>query len=425
MKFEFMSCPTALPTNGSQIIASNDQQSNHFALLLSEDNLTHNYVTTSYATYKPRTENDYGQLLCIARNAIGKQEAPCAFTLVPGNYREIFNFLLHKQNALILNSSPPSFSFIGFAFLIWFFLRTLFHPFFQLNFQPNHNRISSKLQLIFNSSAGSPDPLRACSVRNVTDHSVIVGCLPGYDGGLKQRFVLSLQELTADQLTSTHQHLLNKHLMDQNKYPSILTTEELEDFNEISSVNSLDKSVVDKLDSGSKSEKGSRKRAKSKSPKQSGSNLINLLEEKAEAPQFDEQLHSSKESEDQSNLSELNQNALTDQGIDLEPGGSLNLTSERAQFYVKGLRSGSTYLCTLHAVNSRGISRAVVLVAQTLAAPESMNRMGDGEYPVFRFFPSVINKITRISRWRFRSRKSGSLREQGSLGVIGMQSIDR
>ena len=222
-------------------------------------------------------------------------------------------------------------------------------------------------------------------MRNVTDHSVIVGCLPGYDGGLKQRFVLSLQELTADQLTSTHQHLLNKHLMDQNKYPSILTTEELEDFNEISSVNSLDKSVVDKLDSGAgKLEKGSRKRAKSKTAKQPGSNLINLLEEKGEATQFDEQLHGSKESEDQSNLSE--QNALTDQSIDLEPGGSLNLTSERAQFYVKGLRSGSTYLCTLHAVNSRGVSRAVVLVAQTLAAPESMNRMGDGEYPIVRSF---------------------------------------
>lgn len=235
-------------------------------------------------------------------------------------------------------------------------------------------------ELLSPPTAGSPDPLRACSVRNVTDHSVIVGCLPGYDGGLKQKFVLSLQELTADQLTSTHQHLLNKHLMDQNKYPSILTTEELEDFNEIASVNSLDRQTVDKFDGSGKLEKSSRKRAKSKSPKQSGSNLINLLEEKGDGPQFDEQPHS-KESEDASGPSELSQNALTDQAIDLEPGGTLNLTSERAQFYVKGLRSGSTYLCTLHAVNSRGISRAVVLVAQTLAAPESMNRMGDGEYP--------------------------------------------
>lgn len=218
---------------------------------------------------------------------------------------------------------------------------------------------------------------------------MIVGCLPGYDGGLKQKFVLSLQELTADQLTSTHQHLLNKHLMDQNKYPSILTTEELEDFNEISSVNALDRSGADKDGGGgSKLEKISRKRTKSKSPKQSGNNLINLLEEKGDAPQFDEQQHSSsKESEDSSSTSDQ---ALTDQStIDLEPGGSLNLTSERAQFYVKGLRSGSTYLCTLHAVNSRGISRAVVLVAQTLAAPESMNRMGDGEYSLVRFVSSL------------------------------------
>ena len=55
-------------------------------VLIFLDNLTHNYVSTSYATYKPRTENDYGQLLCIARNAIGKQETPCHFTLLPGNY---------------------------------------------------------------------------------------------------------------------------------------------------------------------------------------------------------------------------------------------------------------------------------------------------------------------------------------------------
>ena len=212
-------------------------------------------------------------------------------------------------------------------------------------------------------------------MRNVTDHSVIVGCLPGYNGGLKQKFVLTLQELTAEQLTSTHQHLINKHLMDQNKYPSILTTEELEDFNnnEISSVHSHKSVIVDKLDSNSnKLEKSSRKRAKSSFASKSSS-MINLLEDKTE---LDDE-RSSKEFDDNSDLS---QNNLNDQNIDLEPGGSLNLTSDRAQFFVKGLHSGSTYLFTLHAINSRGISKAVVLVAQTLAAPESMNRMGDGEF---------------------------------------------
>lgn len=114
--------------------------------------------------------------------------------------------------------------------------------------------------------------------------------------------------------------------------------------------------------------------------------MINILEEKSELDDQDEH-HSSKESsnDDLSFITELNQNNINDQNsIDLEPGGTLNLTSERAQFYVKGLRSGSTYVCTLHAVNSRGVSRAVVLIAQTLAAPESMNRMGDGECKTFK-----------------------------------------
>lgn len=57
-----------------------------FFFVLQIDNFTHNYVTTSYATYKPRTENDYGQLLCVARNSIGKQETPCIFQVVPGKF---------------------------------------------------------------------------------------------------------------------------------------------------------------------------------------------------------------------------------------------------------------------------------------------------------------------------------------------------
>ena len=219
--------------------------------------------------------------------------------------------------------------------------------------------------------------MRACSVRNVTDHSIIVGCLPGYNGGLKQKFILTLQELTTEQLTSTHQHLINKHLMDKNKYPSILTPEELEDYsnNEIPSLNSIDKSIIiENLDS--KLDKSPRKRTKSKINTKINNNMINLLEDKLELD--DQQEQHSKENEDNF-INELNQNTINDQNtVDLEPGGTLNFTSDRSQFYVKGLRSGSTYLCSLHAVNSRGISRAVVLVAQTLAAPESMNRMGDG-----------------------------------------------
>lgn len=248
-------------------------------------------------------------------------------------------------------------------------------------------------------------------MRNVTDHSVIVGCIPGYNGGLKQKFILTIQELSTEQMTSTHQHLLNKHLMDQNKYPSILTTEELEDYNnEISSVNSLDKSSVDKLDT--KLDKNTRKRTKSKSSttKISSSGMINLLEDKDELD--DETIQSnSKETNDDISINESNQNSLiTDQNqIDLEESNGLlnrNITSNRAQFYVKGLRSGSTYLCALHAVNSRGISKAVVLVAQTLAAPESMNRkMGDGKFFGISIFFKKNNddlNSSKINRFCFK-----------------------
>ncbi|CAH1128367.1 unnamed protein product [Ceutorhynchus assimilis] len=40
--------------------------------------------------------------------------------------------------------------------------------------------------------AGRPDPPQACGLMNVTHHSVVVSCQKGFDGGLKQKFVLVL-----------------------------------------------------------------------------------------------------------------------------------------------------------------------------------------------------------------------------------------
>jgi hypothetical protein len=40
-------------------------------------------TTTSVVEYVPRTELDYGTLLCWARNAIGRQAVPCIFHLIP------------------------------------------------------------------------------------------------------------------------------------------------------------------------------------------------------------------------------------------------------------------------------------------------------------------------------------------------------
>lgn len=43
--------------------------------------------TLSVVTYTPMTELDYGTLLCIATNRIGRQRVPCAFHVIAaGNY---------------------------------------------------------------------------------------------------------------------------------------------------------------------------------------------------------------------------------------------------------------------------------------------------------------------------------------------------
>ena len=42
--------------------------------------------------------------------------------------------------------------------------------------------------------AGKPDPLDNCTVYNQTSEALFVACLPGYDGGLNQRFVVQVFE---------------------------------------------------------------------------------------------------------------------------------------------------------------------------------------------------------------------------------------
>jgi hypothetical protein len=37
-----------------------------------------------------------------------------------------------------------------------------------------------------------PSPVRNCSINNQTQHSLEIQCLPGYDGGLPQIFLLEL-----------------------------------------------------------------------------------------------------------------------------------------------------------------------------------------------------------------------------------------
>lgn len=45
-------------------------------------------------------------------------------------------------------------------------------------------------------AAGAPDPVRNCSVFNITEDSIRVDCDEGYDGGLKQHFLLEIYDTT-------------------------------------------------------------------------------------------------------------------------------------------------------------------------------------------------------------------------------------
>ncbi|XP_046433461.1 nephrin isoform X2 [Neodiprion lecontei] len=63
-------------------------------------------------------------------------------------------------------------------------------------------------------AAGKPSPVRNCSLANQTYTSVEVRCVPGYDGGLPQRFVLEVFHGDVDFLSST-QPLYNVSNLDE------------------------------------------------------------------------------------------------------------------------------------------------------------------------------------------------------------------
>lgn len=72
-----------------------------------------NNGTTSELIYTPVSERDYGALTCWGRNAIGKQEAPCIYQIIPaGNLWNIFvnilwNFIIYIK--FILNTYEISY----------------------------------------------------------------------------------------------------------------------------------------------------------------------------------------------------------------------------------------------------------------------------------------------------------------------------
>ncbi|GFU00828.1 nephrin [Nephila pilipes] len=57
----------------------------------------------SVATYIPRTEQDYGTLLCFAENSVGRQKEPCVYIVVPAGPPD------PVQNCFVTNQTEDSF----------------------------------------------------------------------------------------------------------------------------------------------------------------------------------------------------------------------------------------------------------------------------------------------------------------------------
>jgi hypothetical protein len=195
--------------------------------------------------------------------------------------------------------------------------------------------------LILHALAGAPDPLRTCVIRNASEHSLQVSCLPGNDGGLQQTFDLQMQQLTADQLAAR----TDLHRQQQSHQP-FLTLE---------------------LDERQSSPPTYPYATKSRSTTRSASGASQIEQ------------YSSFSQWDTADASEPVAKTY------LFEGNQRNFSSTKAQFAVSGLRPGSSYLCTVTARNARGASRAYILLAQTLAAPESMNRKATGKSLVETF----------------------------------------
>lgn len=57
-----------------------------------------NNGTMSELVYTPESERDYGALTCWGRNAIGKQEAPCIYQVIPaGDVLDAYHYEKKKR----------------------------------------------------------------------------------------------------------------------------------------------------------------------------------------------------------------------------------------------------------------------------------------------------------------------------------------
>lgn len=100
--------------------------------------------------YTPIMDQDYGSLTCQGTNEVGEQSQPCVFQVILAG----------------LNILPLTY-YLSFPI-----------------------RNTSNISIYFH--IGLPSTVKNCSISNQTQHSLELQCIPGYDGGLPQVFLLEL-----------------------------------------------------------------------------------------------------------------------------------------------------------------------------------------------------------------------------------------
>ena len=109
-------------------------------------------------SYRARSADDYGTLLCFASNSIGHQDTPCASHIIPSGINfSAFFIHFHHFHKTSLGCAPSSFSYPLYL-------------------------------MIIPSFPGPPDPVEDCMTGEPDPFVITILCQPAYDGGLTQTF---------------------------------------------------------------------------------------------------------------------------------------------------------------------------------------------------------------------------------------------
>ncbi|EDS45463.1 conserved hypothetical protein [Culex quinquefasciatus] len=128
--------------------------------------------TSSVVSYTPMTELDYGTLLCVATNRIGKQRQACVFHIIAADDMHFTSLPFPRINSRGVESKrKPSLSGV------------ICDPVVALA-----TTVSAAI------CKGRPDQVHNCSLANVSMTSLNVRCYEGFNGGLAQSFFLELRD---------------------------------------------------------------------------------------------------------------------------------------------------------------------------------------------------------------------------------------